>query len=81
MRSIIPSILFITIFLFGHEDPAVPSKIYWNSLATSLQIGVPLADDESLEGGWIQIRVSFNNGANYSDLGELDTLKDVILMM
>jgi len=75
MRSIIPSILFITIFLFGQEDPAVPSKIYWNSLATSLQIGVPLADDESLEGGWIQIRVSFNNGANFSDLGELDIIK------
>ena len=75
MRSILPSILFITIFLFGQEDLAPPTKIYWNSLANSLQIGVPLADDESLEGGWIQIRVSFDNGSNFSDLGELDIIK------
>ena len=75
MRSSFLSILFFSNFLFGQEDLAPPSKIYWNSLANSLQIGVPLADDESLEGGWIQIRVSFDNGSNFSDLGELDIIK------
>ena len=75
MKSIVLSILFFSNFLFGQEDLAPPTKIYWNSLANSLQIGVPLADDESLEGGWIQIRVSFDNGSNFSDLGELDIIK------
>ena len=33
-------------------------------------MGVPLVEDESLIGGKIQLKVSFDNGNSFSDLGE-----------
>ncbi len=55
MRFILLIILFLSSSLFGQD---ASSKIYWNSLATAVNIGVPLEDDETLKGGRIQIRVS-----------------------
>ena len=43
---------------------------YWNSLSTHVTIGVPLVDDESLIGGRIQVRVNFDDGSSFIDLGE-----------
>ena len=69
-------------YLFSQEDS---TKIYWNSLSTDVTVGVPIADDESLEGGRVQIKVSFDNGKSYNNLGEefliesgdIDDLKEV----
>jgi hypothetical protein len=69
-------------FLFSQEDS---TKIYWNSLSTDVTIGVPIADDESLEGGRVQIKVSFDGGKSYNNLGQeflieggdIDDLKEV----
>ena len=74
-------VTFIFSFMVGQENP----KIYWNSLATDVTVGVPLADDETLIGGRVQIRVSFNEGELYSDIGntfvinkkDIDELKEV----
>ena len=43
---------------------------YWNSLSTHVTVGVPLVDDESLIGGRIQVRVNFDDGSSFIDLGE-----------
>ncbi|MFL3014221.1 MAG: hypothetical protein ACJZ2B_00300, partial [Candidatus Neomarinimicrobiota bacterium] len=43
---------------------------YWNSLSTHVTVGVPLVDDESLIGGRIQVRVNFDEGNSFNDLGE-----------
>ena len=43
---------------------------YWNSLSTHVTVGVPLLDDETLIGGRIQLKVSFNDGSTFKDLGE-----------
>ena len=51
----------------------IPQEIvprYWNSLSTHVTIGVPLVDDESLIGGRIQVRVNFDNGGTFIDLGQ-----------
>ena len=50
MKKIVSVILLFSL-LMSQDD----SKIYWNSLATDVTVGVPLADDESLIGGRIQI--------------------------
>ena len=80
-------LLFIASFLFsfiiGQENP----KIYWNSLATDVTVGVPLADDETLIGGRVQIRVSFKEGELYSNIGntfgidkkDIDDVKEVLI--
>ena len=68
--------------LFSEEDS---TKIYWNSLSTDVTVGVPIADDESLERGRIQVKVSFDDGKTYNNLGEeflieegdIDDLKEV----
>ena len=52
--------------LFAQE--VVPR--YWNSLSTHVTVGVPLVDDESLIGGRIQVRVNFDEGNSFNDLGE-----------
>ena len=59
-------ILYFSI-LYSHEDGA---KIYWNSLSTDVTIDVPIADDESLEGGRIQVKVSFDAGNTFNNLGD-----------
>jgi len=82
MRFILIIILFLSSSLIGQD--ASP-KIYWNSLATAVNIGVPLDDDKTLKGGRIQIRVSFDQGKTFSDLGnpspigkgDIDDLKDI----
>ncbi len=69
-------------YFFSQEDS---TKIYWNSLSTDVTVGVPIADDKSLEGGRIQIKVSFDDGKTYNNLGEeflieggdIDDLKEV----
>ena len=69
-------------YLFSEEDS---TKIYWNSLSTDVTVGVPIADDESLERGRIQVKVSFDDGKTYNNLGEeflieegdIDDLKEV----
>ncbi|MBT3502760.1 MAG: hypothetical protein HN464_10590 [Candidatus Marinimicrobia bacterium] len=78
-------LLTFTLFLSLITAQDAPSKIYWNSLATAVNVGVPLADDESLRGGRVQIQVSFDQGKTFSDLGnpsiiekgDIDDLKDV----
>ncbi|MBG31211.1 MAG: hypothetical protein CMI31_14615 [Opitutae bacterium] len=48
---------------------------YWNSLSTFVTVGIPIADDESLIGGRIQVKVSFNGGESFSDLGERSVIE------
>jgi len=60
--------------LFAQEITDDISKIYWNSLSSSVKIDVPLADDESLEGGRIQIRSSFDGGKSYQNLGKIEPI-------
>ena len=58
---------------------------YWNSLSTHVTVGLPLLDDETLIRGRIQLKVSFNDGNSFDDLGEkaiiekgdIDDLKQV----
>ena len=64
MRFILLIILFLSSSLIGQD---ASSKIYWNSLATAVNIGVPLEDDKTLKGGRIQIRVSFDQGKSFSE--------------
>ena len=78
-------ILFGLFFSFLFTQEETNSKIYWNSLSTAVNVGVPLADDESLRGGRIQIRVSFDGGKNFTDIADpfdiekrdIDDLKEV----
>jgi len=52
-----------------------------------VKVDVPIADDETLKGGRVQIRVSFDGGKNYLDLGQpplieggdLNDLKEVLI--
>jgi len=43
---------------------------YWNSLSTHVTVGVPLLDDETLIKGRIQLKVSFNDGKSFDNLGD-----------
>ncbi len=63
-------ILLLTPILFAQNDSENPSKIYWNSLSSSVKIEVPLGDDESLVGGRIQVRSSFDGGKTYQNVGQ-----------
>ena len=82
MRFILLIIIFLSSSLIGQDASSI---IYWNSLATAVNIGVPLEDDKTLKGGRIQIRVSFDQGNTFSDLGnpspiekgDIDDLKDI----
>ena len=62
-------LLFGLVLSLAWSQEETSSKIYWNSLSTAVNVGVPLADDESLRGGRIQIRISFNSGKTFSNLG------------
>tara|TARA_A100001015_G_scaffold268090_1_gene318673 strand:+ start:138 stop:1598 length:1461 start_codon:yes stop_codon:yes gene_type:complete len=62
---------FIIVLLFSTAllaQEVVPR--YWNSLSTHVTVGVPLVDDESLIGGRIQVRINFDEGDSFNDLGE-----------
>ena len=48
---------------------------YWNSLSTHVTVGVPLVDDESLIGGRIQVKVNFNEGNTFTDLGQIHVIE------
>ena len=61
----------LRIFLFSFIIAQDGSALYWNSLATDVTVGVPLVDDPTLVGGRIQVRVSFNGGKSYNDMGEV----------
>ena len=65
MRYLVGFILVLNVAL---SQKLVPR--YWNSLSTHVTVGVPLVEDESLIGGKIQLKVSFDNGNSFSDLGE-----------
>ena len=81
MKYLASVILFLNSFTLGQGK-----VIYWNSMSTSVKVDVPISSDESLEGGRIQIRVSFD-GENYFDLGEaypimdkdLEELKEILV--
>ena len=61
------------------------TKIYWNSLSIELVTKVPIADDESLENGQIQISVRFSGSKQFQKVGEpvkieksdIDDIKEV----
>ena len=82
MKRLITVTLILFCILIAQE-----SKIYWNSLSTSVKVDVPIADDETLKGGRIQIKVSFDGGNNYLDLGQpslidggdLSDLKEILI--
>ena len=82
MKYLIIISLFTLSFLSSQE-----SIIYWNTLSTSVKVDVPIADDETLKGGRVQIRASFDGGKNYLDLGkpplieggDLNDLKEVLI--
>ena len=65
MRFILLIVSLLSSSLIGQD---ASSKIYWNSLATAVNIGVPLEDDKTLKGGRIQIRVSFDQGKTFDVL-------------
>lgn len=85
IMKLFPVLLFGLFSSLGLSQGEATSKIYWNSLSTAVNVGVPLADDASLKGGRIQIRISFDGGKNFSNLGiptliekkDIDNLKDV----
>ena len=54
---------------FGQQDKA---KIFWNSLSTELVTKVPIADDESLENGQVQISVRFSGSKDFQTQKMLD---------
>ena len=70
MRLII--VLLFSKVLFAQE--VVPK--YWNSLSTHVTVGVPLVDDESLVGGRIQVRINFEKGNSFKDLGEKHNIEE-----
>ena len=64
--------LFVSL-VFTQDSP----NVYWNSLATDVTVGVPLVDDATLIGGRVQIKVSFNGGKSYDDMGEIFTIEKI----
>ena len=60
MKRLTTVTLILLSFLGAQE-----SMIYWNSLSTSVKVDVPIAEDETLKGGRVQIRVSFDGGVNF----------------
>ena len=80
MRILTPLLLVLS-FIHSQEE----SYNYWNSLATHVTVAIPLANDNSLVGGRVQVKVSVDNGRNYLDLGEqfsisendIDEIKEV----
>ena len=67
------SLLFLTLNLLISQE-IVPR--YWNSLSTHVTVGVPLVDDESLIGGRIQVRVNFDGGSTFIDLGQIHVIEN-----
>ncbi len=65
LRIFVPILIMIN-FLVSQEY----SERYWNSLATHLTVGVPLAEDESLIGGRIQVKVNLADNNSYVDVGQ-----------
>ena len=68
------SLGFILLLNVALSQKLVPR--YWNSLSTYVTVGVPLIEDESLVGGKIQLKVSFDNGNSFSDLGEKSVIDE-----
>ena len=70
MRYLITSFLISTVILCQEIVPG-----YWNSLSTHVTVGVPLLDDETLIKGRIQLKVSFNDGNSFEELGNEATIE------
>ena len=68
---------FVVSLIIAQDNP----NVYWNSLATDVTVGVPLVDDPTLIGGRVQVKVSFDNGRSYNEMGDIFQLKRVILMI
>ena len=66
-------ITFLLLLSFVISQEIIPR--YWNSLSSHVSIGVPLADDESLIGGRIQVRVNFDGGSTFDDLGQIHLIE------
>lgn len=66
-------IIFSLLLSFVISQEIVPR--YWNSLSTHVTVGVPLVDDESLIGGRIQVRVNFDEGNTFTDLGQIHVIQ------
>jgi predicted heme/steroid binding protein len=49
---------------------------YWNSTNTGLTVGVPIANDSSLNNGSVQLEVKVNSDA-YQNLGSLNTITSI----
>ena len=65
MRYLITPFMISTIILCQEIVPG-----YWNSLSTHVTVGVPLLDDETLIKGRIQLKVSFDDGSSFNELGD-----------
>ena len=70
MKHLITPFLISAIILCQEIVPG-----YWNSLSTHVTVGVPLLDDETLIKGRIQLKVSFNDGNSFEELGDEATIE------
>ena len=70
MRYLITPFFISTVILCQEIVPG-----YWNSLSTHVTVGVPLLDDETLIKGRIQLKVSFNDGDSFEELGDEATIQ------
>ena len=71
IRRFITSLLLLSLVI---SQEIVPR--YWNSLSTHVTVGVPLVDDESLIGGRIQVKVNFDEGNTFTDLGQIHVIEN-----
>ena len=62
---------FLVYSIIAQDSP----NVYWNSLATDVTVGVPLVDDPTLIGGRVQVKVSFDNGRSYNEMGDIFTIE------
>ena len=62
---------FLAFPIIAQDNP----NVYWNSLATDVTVGVPLPDDPTLIGGRVQVKVSFDNGKSYNDMGDIFSIE------
>ena len=62
---------FVVSLIIAQDNP----NVYWNSLATDVTVGVPLVDDPTLIGGRVQVKVSFDNGRSYNEMGDIFSIE------
>ena len=62
---------FVVSLIIAQDNP----NVYWNSLATDVTVGVPLVDDPTLIGGRVKVKVSFDNGRSYIEMGDIFSIE------